>query len=425
MSSKWYIIILLFLSVVTHFAFFGYPNQTVFDEVHFGKFISAYYTGEYYYDIHPPLAKLIIAGFAYPFDFRPEFAFTNIGDKFQNNKYLWLRLLPSLAGTLLPLVIYLLILKLGLSRLAALTGGLLIIFENALLTQSRLILLDPFLLLFGFVSLLFYFKYRETDSKCHLLLTVILASLAASIKWTGLAFLALAGIFELYHIIKDGKYLKILKLALYFVAIPLLIYFAIFALHFSLLDKPGSGDTYMDPGFHSYNVWQKFVDLNIEMYRGNARLTATHSYGSEWYSWPFMARPIFYWVSDQARIYYQGNPLIYWVSIIAVLMLLVGYLTSKKERNAVSTFLLSGFLLNLLPFIGIKRVMFIYHYAIALVFAILILIYLADQEERSKLIFTILIIAGAAAFVYFAPLTYGLPLSPEQYENRVWFNSWR
>ena len=263
MSSKWYIIILLFLSVVTNFAFFGYPNQTVFDEVHFGKFISAYYTGEYYYDIHPPLAKLIIAGFAYPFDFRPEFAFTNIGDKFQNNKYLWLRLLPSLAGTLLPLVIYLLILKLGLSRLAALTGGLLIIFENALLTQSRLILLDPFLLLFGFVSLLFYFKYRETDSKCHLLLTVILASLAASIKWTGLAFLAFANIFQLYHIIKDGKYLKILKLALYFVAIPLLLYFAIFALHFSLLDKPGSGDTYMDPGFHSYNVWQKFVDLNI------------------------------------------------------------------------------------------------------------------------------------------------------------------
>ncbi|MEK7583388.1 MAG: hypothetical protein AAB483_03260 [Patescibacteria group bacterium] len=34
------IIIVLLASIAVHFAFFGYPKETVFDEVHFGKFVS-------------------------------------------------------------------------------------------------------------------------------------------------------------------------------------------------------------------------------------------------------------------------------------------------------------------------------------------------------------------------------------------------
>jgi len=41
------------MSLLTHFAFFGHPESVVFDEVHFGKYISGYYTGEYFFDIHP------------------------------------------------------------------------------------------------------------------------------------------------------------------------------------------------------------------------------------------------------------------------------------------------------------------------------------------------------------------------------------
>src|SRR3989344_9194150 len=114
-----YLLFVLALSVVTHFAFFGHPNETVFDEVHFGKFVSGYYTGEYYFDIHPPLGKLMIAGFAKIADFKPEFSFTEIGKEFPDNKHLALRFLPILAGTLLPLVIFFLALQIGLSRVGA------------------------------------------------------------------------------------------------------------------------------------------------------------------------------------------------------------------------------------------------------------------------------------------------------------------
>ena len=165
-----YLWILIFLSLFTRFFYFGSPNEVVFDEVHFGKFVSGYYTGEYFFDIHPPLGKLMIAGFAKFFDFKPEFSFNQIGDNFPDNKYMALRFLPSLAGAILPLVIFLLLLEFGLSPLAAFAGGIFVVFENAILVQSRFILMDSFLLLFGFLTFLFYFKNRNRSRLKNLIL---------------------------------------------------------------------------------------------------------------------------------------------------------------------------------------------------------------------------------------------------------------
>ena len=176
----------------------------------------------------------------------------------------------------------------------------------------------------------------------------------------------------------------------------------------------------MSPGFRSENTVKKFIELNVQMFQSNQRLTATHPYSSQWYTWPFMTRPIFYWVNDNARIYFFGNPIIWWGSTVAVLLSLM-YIV----RHRIIRILLGGYFLNLLPFIGIKRVMFLYHYLTGLIFAILILIYLIEKQKHARKIFIGLAIASVAAFIYFAPLTYGLPLSPKAYETRVWLPSWR
>ncbi len=424
MANKKALFILLVLGIATHFLFFGHPNQTAFDEVHFGKFVSGYYTHEYYFDIHPPLGKLMIAGFGKLFDFKPEFSFANIGDKFPDSKYLALRFLPSLAGALIPAVIFLFALEIGFSRRAAFTAGILIALENALLTQTKFILMDGFLILFGFLALLFYFRKK-------MILAGVFAGLAISIKWTGLTFLAIMLILETVKIFKTYELERIWRTAIKLILVPIFVYFAIFAVHFTILNKPGPGDAYMSPEFHSKNILGKFIELNIEMYSSNKRLTASHPYSSQWYTWPFMARSIFYWVDGNSRIYFLGNPIIWWASTVGMIISLALILLKKADKKIV--FLTTAYFLNLLPFIGIKRVMFLYHYLIALIFAVLMLVYLIDgfgkltasQTKNRRKIFAGLIIASTIAFIYFAPLNYGFNLSLKAYEARIWFPGWK
>ena len=50
-----------------------------FDEVHFGKFASKYIKTQYFVDVHPPLAKLLITLAAFVFGYDGHFEFKDIG----------------------------------------------------------------------------------------------------------------------------------------------------------------------------------------------------------------------------------------------------------------------------------------------------------------------------------------------------------
>ncbi|MBI2063099.1 MAG: phospholipid carrier-dependent glycosyltransferase [Candidatus Yanofskybacteria bacterium] len=463
--KKVYLIILIITSLATHFLFFGQPRETVFDEVHFGKFISGYFTHEYFFDIHPPLGKLLISGVGYVSGFEPGFSFAQIGQQFPDNTYLWLRLLPTIAGMLLPIVVYFLILQLGMSRLAAFVGGMLVVLENATLVQSRFILLDSLLLLFGFSALLFYFFYhppaqhRMSYKWGYLLLSGILSSLAISVKWTGASFLAIIGMLYLIDWLNsEKKLIHLIRGVAFLFFVPVVIYFSIFALHFSLLTKSGPGDAFMTPTFRKtltgstdsknpdlkpLNIFEKFKELNFQMYRSNAGLAAGHPYSSKWYTWPFMIRPIYYWNQSpndkvqmtnggqQSKIYFLGNPVIWWTSTIAMFFLIISLIAqifrralSKIIKMRIPVLLAGAYFLNILPFVGIRRAMFLYHYLIGLIFAIIALVYLLDRLPNKKRAFIALLIVSIAAFVFFMPLTYGLPLTEKLYNLRVWLQTW-
>ncbi len=454
--KRFYIILLVLLSGITHFIYFGYPNSVVFDEVHFGNFASAYTTGNYFFDIHPPLGKLLISAAGaiggYPAD---STNYATIGNVFGDPRYMWYRILPMLAGFALPLVIFFLCLELGISVRFSFLAGLLIILENSLLVQSRFILLDSLLLLFGFSAWLFYaFSLKSANTRRGLWLIIIsalLATLSYSVKWTGISFLAVILVVELFRVIKSTSWRDELRTSLkkvvIFFGVGIVIYFLIFAIHFALLPKSGPGDAFMssnfqktligsnyqnDPNAKSLNLVQKFLELNSEMFKANSTLTATHQYGSKWWQWPLMMRTVYYWDNSSleggttsAMIYLLGNPLIYWFAFVAVLVLIIKNFFSRNKNELLLIF---AYLLNLLPFIFISRVAFLYHYETALVIAIVILAYLVDRYFRGRtkqIAFYSLIVVCIAGFIYFSPLTYGITMNKDALMSRFWFSSWR
>lgn len=431
------------------------PAAVVFDEVYFKSFAAHYLDGRYYFDIHPPLAKLLLAGLAYLTHLTP--------DAMLNGTALVLRLLPAIAGLLLVPLMWALLRRLGAGRPFAFLGAFLVLLDNALLVESRFILMDSMLLLFGLGAVYLYLIARDSDGRRRwlwLTLAAASAGAAASIKWTGLSALAIIGLVWLWDQRDQAASLlkRLSELALLGL-VPFLIYAGTFWFHFQLLPQSGDGDAFMDARFQStltgnasydpavqLTFWDKFAQLNVKMYEANQTLTATHPYGSSWYSWPLQLRPVYYWQGDQAadgrqgNIYLLGNPIIWWGVWIAIITgLAATYLRNHSLRPATVAALAlasTAYLINFLPFTAVSRVMFLYHYffsfLFSLIFAVLLWNDLATNDRNRQLttrnhrrLYGAVLIVIALGFIFFAPLTYGTPLTPSELQARMWLPSWR
>lgn len=76
---------LLLAAAFARFWRISQPDQVVFDEVHFGAFAGQYLRREYYFDVHPPLAKMLNALAGYVVGFKGDFSFASIGDSYTLN----------------------------------------------------------------------------------------------------------------------------------------------------------------------------------------------------------------------------------------------------------------------------------------------------------------------------------------------------
>jgi len=429
--------ILIVLAFLTRFLFLSYPSEVVFDEVHFGKFVAAYSSGKYYFDIHPPLGKLMIAGFCKLLGEQVNFDFEKIGEAFSARTLFILRFLPALAGSLFIILIYELILTIGLSKKTALLGSFLILLDNAILVESKFILTDIFLLFFGFASIFFFLKARSKNY--FYVLAGIFAGLSFSIKWTGLSFLGIILFFSLIELIKNFKFKTLLLKSVYLILVPFLIYLFVFFIHFELLPKSGPGDAYMSAAFQMtlqgnkitgqqikpLSLWGKFIELNKAMYSYSANLKTGHPNASYFYQWPLMKKPIWYWNKkineSSANIYLFGNPITWWLVTLFLPISLFLSQVKKIERRVAPLFyfLFFGYLINILPFIFVKRATFLYHYLPALVFGILILIlfiekiFLAYQLNLSCKYLIGFLIFVSIIFLLVSPISYGFFL-PEK-----------
>ncbi len=173
------------------------------------------------------------------------------------------------------------------------------------------------------------------------------------------------------------------------------------------------------------------IAYNQESYRYHATLTATHPYGSPWWSWPLLARPVLYYAeytnlgTDQfsgqplyALIYNLGNPWIWWTSIPCVLSLPYFIV---RHRSFPAAVILVGFITQYLPWAPITRVLFIYEMIGGLIFMVLalafVLTWLAEHAPSwgPRVAIAHLVVA-VMFFMYFYPVWAALPLS-----DGAWF----
>jgi dolichyl-phosphate-mannose-protein mannosyltransferase len=87
---------------------------------------------------------------AYAVGYDGHFLFDNIGDDYTEHAvpYIALRLWCALCGAAVVPFSFLIMKAVGVSWLGCTLGGLILVLDNALITQSRLILLDSMLMLF-------------------------------------------------------------------------------------------------------------------------------------------------------------------------------------------------------------------------------------------------------------------------------------
>jgi dolichyl-phosphate-mannose-protein mannosyltransferase len=444
------LIILIALAIITRTWQLFTPKSVVFDEVYFKAFAGHYLDGQYFFDIHPPLGKLLLAGWAYIWGIS--------GSQLATTPAVPLRIVPVLFGITLIPIVWGIVRKLGGNRWIAFTAAFLITADNALTVESRFILTDTILLATGLGALYIYLATRQSKGYHRvfgLIAAALLAGASMGTKWTGLTSLAIVGLLWLYDTrswLFDRRWWQELAIL---VIIPLALYTSLFFAHLHLLPRSGEGDAFMSTRFQSTLVGNhhysptanmsflaRFVELNTEMFQANQTLTATHPYGSHWYAWPLELRPIYYWQGDslengkQGNIYLLGNPVVWWGGTLALLsgaaIALIRIKQFRLEQRQAIIILLTAYSINYLPFAAVTRVMFLYHYFFSFIYGLIAAVVIwgwiienSKLKKHRNVIFTAVIAIASMGFIYFAPLTYGIPLAPNDLQERMWLKSWR
>ena len=200
-----------------------------------------------------------------------EFLFDNIGDSYIDNRvpYLAYRSVPALQGALTVPTVFWIMWESGYTLPACLMSTGLVLFDNAHIGQTRLILLDATLVFAMALSVLCYVKFHRTRHEPFgaqwwkwLVMTGISLSCVISTKYVGVFTFFSIGVpvaIELWGLLdinrKEGA-LSIQQFGKHFAArlfglliVPFFMYLFWFQIHFTILTRSGPGDDFMTPEF--------------------------------------------------------------------------------------------------------------------------------------------------------------------------------
>lgn len=507
-SFPWFwlgMISIFLLSASLRFWGLGRFNTLVFDEVYFAKYGNNYLNHVPFFDTHPPLGKYLISigiwlGNHIPIGRDTVNSLT--GSQLSTFSYRWLN---AFTGALIPIIVGAIAYQLSRRRSYAFIAALLIAADGLFLVESRYALINIYLVFFGLLGQLFFINSLNKLSRHNwlwLTLSGICFGASISVKWSGLAFIL--GIFLSWIGVKalhffpfirsamnertelEGSSLlstadnlpvasyrnsastetllqkltqvNVLHLLFSLCVIPIIIYCLIWIPHLLINPKP--------------EFWELHKQI-LSYHQNLGSGSQEHPYCSAWYTWPWMIRPMGYFyqqieqttpeispllfpsaqpptkVIEYYDVHGMGNPILWWLASIAILLALsmlvlriqTWIMVSQNNGNQPSIvleqtaefgiifYLILNYATNFLPWIMVTRCSFIYYYMGAAVFAFLALAWIVDQCLRSyqiwlravgvTIIFLILL-----AFIFWMPVFLGLPLSPQEFQSRMWLPSW-
>jgi dolichyl-phosphate-mannose-protein mannosyltransferase len=269
--NEWYITIwLTFLSLCTRLYKVNDSPIVTWDEAHFGKFANWYIKRTFYFDVHPPLGKMLIALVAYLAGYKGDFSFDSGIEYDEEVPIREMRIFAATMGAFIVPLAYGTCRNMNMSKRASIIVSKFLLFDNALVTISKFVLLDPILLFFTVLSAYSFSKFSRhwgtidsalsKSAKFWMLCSGVSLGLTMSVKWVGLFTYATVGLVTLKHL---WKWLDVIprepglfgrhwyNRAKYFIVYPMMVYMFSFYAHFLVLSKSGPGDAQMPSSFQA------------------------------------------------------------------------------------------------------------------------------------------------------------------------------
>lgn len=412
-----------------------YMTSTYFDEIYHARTAYEHLNRIKPYEwTHPPLGKILIA----------------IGISiFGMNTFGW-RIVGTITGALLIPLMYMFGKKLFRKSFYGFCAAFLMMFDLMHFAQTRIATIDSYTTLF--VILMYYYMADYYLQKSYekgfysslkpLFLSGLFFGLGAATKWSalygapGLAVLFFLAKYNEYQDYKKAKALStgkgagsapvwiqtfmplymwktMLYCVLFFIIIPAAVYLLSYIPYL------------MVPGMEFSDI----LNYQKSMYRYHSGLESTHSFQSDWWTWPLMIRPIWYYQGQDlpagmaSTIASFGNPAVWWAGIPAFFAAVRAALQKNKAMTVVVTAVISQYI----PWMIISRSAFIYHFFPMVPFMILAVVYvikvLIEKGVSRKYIYGYLGLV-LLLFILFYPVVSGL-IVPESYIRFLrWLPTW-
>jgi Gpi18-like mannosyltransferase len=429
----------------------SYLYGTYFDEIYHARTAYEHLHGiKPYETTHPPLGKLLISVGIWLFGMNP---------------FGW-RIVGTLFGIAMIPLLYVFAKRLFGGTRWAFIAAFLFTFDFMHMAQTRISTIDVYGVFF--ILLMFYYMYKYVmmnfyEQPFKKTLWPLCASgfwfgIGAASKWivlyggAGLAFLLFYSLYERYREYEIAKqwmirtphskqldvpnkvlletyrhriaqfskrtWTTLAVCVLSFVIVPVIIYSLSF-----LPALTSKGET--------LSV-KRLVEYQTSMYDYHSKLKATHDFGTPWYEWPVMVRPIWFYSGSnvpegqKSSIVSMGNPAIWWFGIAAIVLAIV---IARRQKHKGMLVVLTAYFAQFLPWMLVSRLTFIYHYFAMVPFMILAIVYVfrtwSDHTTAARKWIYAYMALALVLFAMFFPVLTGLEVN-KNYVDYVlrWFPSW-